>query len=434
MTFAAAAPVSGAGTSKYRTRGRGKSTSPALTLRRRGRTLGGPLPRAEMTPDREDTAVPLGLGLAGCGAFGLFCLEACAQLPSVRPVAAARARKPEARERCRKLGVDVLDSYEQLFARDDVDIVHVATPPSRHYELVTAALRAGKHVLCEKPLAVEVGEAEAMVRLAAEAHKVLAVNFVMRYGPVVEWVRRVLETGVLGKVLAGQLLNCGSDSGLGDEHWFWDKQASGGIFVEHGVHFFDLYASWLGAGEVLDAYAEPREDGKEDRVFCTVRHESGAVMDHAHGFDQISPMDRTRHRLICELGDVHVTGWVPSELVVDAAVDDAGAERLAAAVPEGELTVTDRFGERFGRSIMGRGRPRAVDRRVRLTAQRTGGKQRCYADDLRALVADQVASIRDAGHVRRVSESDGVTSLRLAQAAELAASAPPETGRKDTPR
>jgi predicted dehydrogenase len=50
-------------------------------------------------------------------------------------------------------------------------------------------------------------------------------------------------------------LNEAGDEGLGPEHWFWDRDTSGGIFVEHGVHFFDLVASWLGAGHVVAAVA-----------------------------------------------------------------------------------------------------------------------------------------------------------------------------------
>ncbi len=369
-----------------------------------------------------DNTTGLSLALAGCGAFGLYCLEAYSQLPSIRPVAAARATRPQARQQCRRLGVDVLDSYEQLFVREDVDIVHVATPPAMHYELVTAALKAGKHVLCEKPLSADLAEAERMVMLAEEADRVLAVNFVMRYSPVTRWVRRVLETGVMGRVLAGQLANCGSDSGLDDDHWFWDKRASGGIFVEHGVHFFDMYEHWLGPGQATEAHVERRDDGKEDRVYCTVRHATGALVEHSHQFDQISPMDRTRHRMICEMGDVHVLGWVPSEVVVDAAVDEAGAERLAEALPEAKLTITERFDERFDGGIMGRGRSRCVDRRVRLTARRAGDKESCYADDLRSLLADQAAYILDRSHARKVTEQSGLESLRLAvKAAELAA-------------
>ncbi|MFP3937745.1 MAG: Gfo/Idh/MocA family protein [Phycisphaerae bacterium] len=370
----------------------------------------------------NDTPAPLSIALAGCGSFGLFCLEAYSRLGEVKPVAAARATRPNARHRCDALGVDVLNSYEKLFARDDVEMVHIATPPAKHYELVTAALKAGKHVLCEKPLSVDLDEAQRMVRLAREAQKVLAVNFVMRYSPVVGWVRRVLQSGVLGRPLSGELVNCGSDSGLTDDHWFWDKSASGGIFVEHGVHFFDLYEHWLGEGEVIDAHAEPREDGKADRVFCTVRHADGTVVEHGHQFDQISPMDRTRHRLICELGDVHVCGWVPSELVVDAAVDEAGAELLAEAVPEAELTVSERFDERFGGTITGRGVDRKVDRRVRLSARRTEEKEAAYAEDLRSLLADQVAYIRGISRERKVTEHSAVASLRMAaKATELAA-------------
>ncbi|MGC9454428.1 MAG: Gfo/Idh/MocA family protein [Phycisphaerae bacterium] len=367
------------------------------------------------------TPAPLSIALAGCGSFGLFCLEAYSRLDVVRPVAAARASKPDARRRCEALGVDVLDSYGKLFARDDVDMVHVATPPDRHYELVTAALRAGKHVLCEKPLSLDLREAEEMVRLARQTRKVLAVNFVMRYSPVADWVSRVLRTGVLGRPLAGQLVNCGSDSGLHDDHWFWDKSSSGGIFVEHGVHFFDLYEHWLGEAEVIDAHAESREDGKEDRVFCTIRHTDGTIVEHGHQFDQISPLDRTRHRLICELGDVHVSGWVPSELVVDVAVDEDGAELLAEALPEAELSVTELFDDRFGGTIKGRGVDRSVDRRVRVTARRSEEKEAAYADDLRALLADQVAYIRDRSHERKVTEHSAVASLRTAtKAAELA--------------
>lgn len=376
-----------------------------------------------MTMNAKTTTAPapLSVGLAGCGAFGLFCMEAYSKLPSVRIVAAARASKPQARERCAELGADVLDTYEKLLARDDVDIVHVATPPARHYELVTAALRAGKHVLCEKPLDVELARAEEILQLASRSRKVLAVNFVLRYSPVVEWVRSVLDSGVLGRPLAGQLVNCGSDSGLTDDHWFWDKSSSGGIFVEHGVHFFDLYEYWFGAGSVVEAHAEPHEDGREDRVFCTVRHHDGTIAEHSHQFDQISPLDRTRHRLICELGDVHVTGWVPSELTVDAAVDQDGAERLTEAVPQADLTVTERFDARFGGGIVGRGVKRKVDRRVRLTARRSDDKENCYADDLRALLADQVAFIRDASHKRKLTEDSAIASLRAAtKAAELA--------------
>jgi hypothetical protein len=183
------------------------------------------------------------------------------------------------------------------------------------------------------------------------------------------------------------------------------------------VHFFDLYTYWLGDGRVLDACAEMREQtSREDRVACTVRHDGGAVATHYHGFDQISPMDRAEHRLVCEMGDIRVTGWLPAALVVDAAVDDAGVEQLRSCWPQAEVEVVATFGDRPV-EIVGRGRTRRVSRRIRLTAASTQGRDELYQDCLRALLADQLAWVHDRSRTRRVDEHNGPAALRLAEAA-----------------
>jgi len=225
----------------------------------------------------------------------------------------------------------------------------------------------------------------------------------------------VIDSGVLGRPLAARLTNCAFDTLMPPEHWFWNKAVSGGIFIEHGVHFFDLYAYWLGPGRVIDAHAERREgSGIEDRVTCTVRHDSGAIVSHYHGFDQIQPMDRADHRLVCELGDLRVAGWIPLTLTVDAAVDEQGADKLLAACPgcAAETVATWQTGP-----ILGRGVPRAVTKRLRLTCSPNNDKQAVYAGSIRALLADQIAFIRDRRHRRRVTEADGLTALATAEEA-----------------
>ena len=69
-----------------------------------------------------------------------------------------------------------------------------------------------------------------------------------RYNPVYDAVDRLIQSGTLGELLHGSFENYASDENLPPEHWFWDRSKSGGIFVEHGVHFFDLFAGWLGPG------------------------------------------------------------------------------------------------------------------------------------------------------------------------------------------
>ncbi|MBS3734126.1 MAG: Gfo/Idh/MocA family oxidoreductase [Phycisphaerae bacterium] len=379
-----------------------------------------------MTDDK-----PFGLGLLGAGAFGRFCLRAYTRLDGVRPVAAARARSDAARQLCDEMGLAVHDDYQAVIDRAEVHVVHVATPPDRHHDLALAALRAGKHVLLEKPPALTIEQAEELVDAAAKAQRFCAVNFVLRYSPVTEAVRRLLAAGPLGAPLAARVTNLGSDSGLGADHWFWNPDASGGIFIEHGVHFFDLYAAWLGPGEIVEAHELTRNGELADRVACTVRHappEAPPVLvEHYHGFDQIGPMDRTEHRIVCEMGDVRVAGWLPAAVTVDAAVDDAGAETLAAACPDATIETVDGApglaAHAGGLDIRGRGVMRHVTRRIRLHWAPSDAKEALYAEALRALLRDQLAWARGSSHERTVTEHNGPAAMACAVAAREAAGA-----------
>jgi len=365
---------------------------------------------------------PLGLGLIGCGSFGRFCLDAFSTMPQVRPAAVADTREEVVAEFARDFAVAGHTSADALIARDDVHIVHVATPPSSHHEWVRKAVAAGKHVLCEKPLALTAARGREVLSAAEAAGVCVSVNFVLRYNRVTEAVGAVIESGVLGEVLSARLTNCAKDTPLGPDHWFWLREVSGGIFIEHGVHFFDLYAHWLGPGEVIAAHAEVREaTSQEDRVTCTVRHAGGAVASHYHGFDQYYLMDRTDHRLVCELGDIRVDGWVPLRLTVDALTDASGADRLSACCGGAPVEVIEDYG-RAHEGAVSRGKPRAISRRVRLCMTPEPDKPTLYAASIRELMADQVAAIRNPSHPRRVTGRNGLDSLVLAErAAQLAA-------------
>ncbi|KKK50148.1 hypothetical protein LCGC14_3127930, partial [marine sediment metagenome] len=249
---------------------------------------------------------------------------------------------------------------------------------------------------------------------------IVPVNFVLRHNAVTDAVKAVIDSGVLGQVLSARLTNCAGDSKLGPGHWFWDKGLSGGIFIEHGVHFFDLYSYWLGEGQVISANTELREGTtQEDRVMCEIRHESGAIASHYHGFDQVWLMDRTDHRMVCELGDIRVEGWIPLTVQVDAVVDDEGAAALSACMSGCDVESIEQYDG--GVEVMGRGAVRKVTSKIRLSFTPEADKQSVYAESVKRLLADQIAFIRDAGHARRITEANGREALALAQgAAELA--------------
>ena len=183
------------------------------------------------------------------------------------------------------------------------------------------------------------------------------------------------------------------------------------------MHFFDLYRHLLGEGRVINAHAEQREGtGQEDRVTCTVRHACGAIASHYHGFDQVSLIDRTDHRFVCELGDIRIEGWIPLTMTVNALVDDSGIEALERCCPGAEVEIIERYDAERGQTI-GRGKPRSVTRRVRLRYCPEEDKQAVYAASIGELFADQLAFLRDSTHQRRVTEQNGRDSVALAEAA-----------------
>ncbi len=366
-----------------------------------------------MSGERER---PVGYGLVGCGGFGLFCLEQYAGMHGLKRIAVADADAGRARAAAAKSGLEAC-SVDELLAREDVEIVHVAAPPFTHRELVAKALAAGKHVLCEKPLAVELDGAREMAAAARRAGRVLAVNLIMRYNPLCAALKKIVEERLLGEPLHGFLENYAKDEPLPAGHWFWDREKSGGIFIEHGVHFFDLFSWWLGEGRAVAAQ-ETRRPGTDivEQVACTAMY-GDVPVNFYHGFHQPARMDRQEMRLLFERGSVSLDEWVPTRARIDAIADRKTLEALRALAPGPEPEVVEEYqGE--ARKCSGRHKQLEVDGRYLVTLEAGMGKQELYGHVLRALLDDQLAAIADPGHRRRVDESNGVSSLAMAVAAD----------------
>src|SRR5690606_15559610 len=107
-----------------------------------------------------------------------------------------------ARAAVASLGLDrAYDDLETLLADDDIDLVHVCTPNATHAAIAIAAIEAGKHVICEKPLALSSADADRMTDLAAEHGVIATVPFVYRYHPLVREARARIAAGETGRVL-----------------------------------------------------------------------------------------------------------------------------------------------------------------------------------------------------------------------------------------
>ncbi|MBO1911448.1 Gfo/Idh/MocA family oxidoreductase, partial [Microvirga sp. 3-52] len=119
-------------------------------------------------------------------------------------------------------------------------------------EHVISAAQANKHILCEKPLATEVKDAEAMIKACEEAEVILQVAYPVRFAPAIENVRTMIQEGAIGKVLAINATN----HGLMPGGWFIDQELSGGgSATDHIVHIMDVIR-WIFKDEVKSVYAE----------------------------------------------------------------------------------------------------------------------------------------------------------------------------------
>ena len=137
-------------------------------------------------------------GLIGCGAFGLFCLEAISQMPEVQLAGVADINESLAQKTAQKYGIKSYNDASQLIGDPEIEIVHLVTPPHNHHKLSITALSNDKHVLCEKPLALTVQDADEMLKVAKDTGKILPVNFILRYVPVTDLMKQIIDSKILG--------------------------------------------------------------------------------------------------------------------------------------------------------------------------------------------------------------------------------------------
>lgn len=362
-------------------------------------------------------------GLIGAGNFGNFCIEHFSKSGLIEVAGVADMTFDLAKHTAQKFGVRAFDGPDSLLARNDIDIVHLATPPFTHSALALAAIAAGKHVLCEKPLATNLADARRMLHAASAARKVLVVNLIMRNDPLNIAVREILDQKLLGEPIAVLLTNLAGDYKLAETHWFWDRQKSGGIFIEHGVHFFDLFSMWFGDQSILSAVElkRPEQPLIVDQVQCVTRHANHVLATHYHGFHQPGALDRQEVRIICEKGDIRLFEWLSTHASIDALLDESSARKLVALLPGTPRVTSTPPPPPQGNDVVGRHKRFHADARYRIDADVGLDKLDLYGKVIRELLEDQVRFILDPQHVRRVTEEQGLSSLMVAEeAARLA--------------
>jgi predicted dehydrogenase len=219
--------------------------------------------------------------LIGCGDIGILRAKALARSNGCRLVVAADTDGAKASAIAALVpGAVAVTDWREAIARLDVDAVIVSTPPSLHEEMTVASLEAGKHVLCEKPLARTPAECRAMVAAAERTEGKLATGFNYRFYPSFRRAREILDSGVIGDL--DHIRAYGGYSATShNQPWVHDAATvGGGALRDIGIHLIDLTRDFLGDVVAVQGAASGRVwkyPGCEDNGFALLTSSSGRI-------------------------------------------------------------------------------------------------------------------------------------------------------------
>ncbi len=196
-----------------------------------------------------------------------------------------------------RLGATVAPTIEALLAATCV--VDICTPTHLHASIALAAARAGRHVICEKPLARTLADGEAMIAAAKDADVRLLVGHVVRFFPEYAAARQAVLAGAVGELAVLRLTRASSRPQQPPDHWFFDHARSGGIILDLMIHDLD-YARWV-AGEVVSVACRSaifeRPDAGIDHAVAILTHASGAISHVSASWAYAPPAFRTAFEL-----------------------------------------------------------------------------------------------------------------------------------------
>jgi len=217
------------------------------------------------------------VGIVGCGTMGTTHAQAWrstdAELVGFFDI------DPEAGQRAaERFGVAAFCDQDAL--HQAVDIVDVCTPTYTHREVVIAAVQAGRHVICEKPMSLSVEHCADMIRGARDNNVRLFIAQVVRFFPEYAAAKQLIDDGAIGKLGVIRLTRGGTHPAEGPRGWFAEEYRSGGVVLDLMVHDLD-YARWLG-GDVERVFCQRHLGPAADYALVTLRFRNGA-MGHVEG-------------------------------------------------------------------------------------------------------------------------------------------------------
>jgi len=186
------------------------------------------------------------VGLIGIGGMGGCHYENYKQVKGAKLVAVADVRVDMAKEKTQGADVNVYADYKEMLANEELDMVDICTPSFLHADMAIECLNAGYHVLCEKPMTLTAEDAQRVLAVAKKTDKKFMAAHVVRFMAPYMYLRGVIESGELGKLLRLDMKRISSIPVWSWEDWMRDEKRSGGVITDLSIHDIDYVQSILG--------------------------------------------------------------------------------------------------------------------------------------------------------------------------------------------
>lgn len=200
----------------------------------------------------------VGIGIIGTGFARKVQIPAFLECEGARIVSVASHQLANAESTAREFGIEhFTDNWRETVENEAVDLVCITTPPASHYEITLAAIETGKHVLCEKPMAMYTAEALEMTRRAAEKGVLALIDHEKRFQDGRLKAFEMLRSGEIGKIRHVKYVFRNASRGAKDIAWNWwsDKLQGGGALGAIGSHAIDALL-WLTGAEISQVYCQ----------------------------------------------------------------------------------------------------------------------------------------------------------------------------------
>lgn len=216
------------------------------------------------------------VAIVGCGFMGRMHANVYGLLDNAKLVALVD-RKPEKRATySADFGVPAYETLHEMLEKHEIDAVDICLPTYEHKDAAVAVAQAGKHVFCEKPMAMDLGEAESMISACNHANVRLMIGHCIRFWPEYAYLKRLTDEGTLGKLLSVNLTRYGEFPFWSTDNWLADESKSGGGVLDMHIHDTDFAHYLLGDPSSVHAFGTVDDRGPS-HAFTTMTFPGGAV-------------------------------------------------------------------------------------------------------------------------------------------------------------